>query len=305
MRGGVSIWLEAARPKTLWAAVAPVTMAAAMAWKAGVFHGPTLAVIIIAALLIQIGTNLANDYFDFRKGTDTEERIGPTRITQAGLASPGAVKIAFLIAFGLAILLGVVLLLRGGWPIAVIGLTSVLLGVLYTGGPWPLAYIGAGDIFAFLYFGPVAAAGTWYLMAHTWTWESVLAGCAAGFFSTALLTVNNYRDIVSDDRGGKRTLAVRFGPCFARTEFFAMLTGAVVIPFLLATFFGASWALLIAVVPVVVRWPGFVRRLDVEPSEERTFGEAMNRMLADVGRLEILYALLFSIAWIAGPGGGS
>jgi 1,4-dihydroxy-2-naphthoate octaprenyltransferase len=300
MSGGVSIWLEAARPKTLWAAVAPVTMAAAMAWQAGVFHGPTFAVILAAALLIQIGTNLANDYFDFRKGTDTAKRIGPTRITQAGLASPGAVRAAFIAAFGLAVLLGVTLLLRGGWPIAVIGLTSVLLGILYTGGPWPLAYIGAGDVFAFLYFGPIASAGTWYLMARTWTWESVIAGAAAGCFSAALLTVNNYRDIVSDARGKKRTLAVRFGPGFARAEFFAMLAGAVAVPILLAAFFGATWWLLIAAVPVLARGFGFVRRLRVEPSEDRAFGDAMNRMLAEVGRLEILYALLFSIAWLVG-----
>jgi 1,4-dihydroxy-2-naphthoate octaprenyltransferase len=298
MNGGVSIWLEAARPKTLWAAVAPVLMASAMAWSADSFHGPTFGVIIAAALLIQIGTNLANDYFDFRKGTDTEHRIGPTRITQAGLARPGAVMAAFIVAFGLAVLLGVYLLLRGGWPIAVIGLSSVLLGVLYTGGPWPLAYVGLGDVFAFLYFGPVASAGTWYLMTRSWSAESILAGCAAGCFSAALLTVNNFRDIVSDARGNKRTLAVRFGPCFARTEFFAMLTGAVLVPFVLAAFYGASWLILVTAVPVIARWPGFVRRLDVEPGEDRSFGEAMNRMLADVGRLELMYALLFSIAWV-------
>lgn len=293
------IWLDALRPKTLWAAVAPVAMASAMAYAAGSFDGLVFGLIVVAALLIQIGTNLSNDYFDWRKGTDQADRIGPTRVTQAGLVSPGTVKAAFIGVFAVAVLLGVYLAVRGGWPIIAIGATSVLLGILYTGGPYPLAYLGLGDVFAFLYFGPIASAGTWYLMAGTWTWDSVLAGCAAGFFSCALLTVNNYRDIVSDARGGKRTLAVRYGPGFARVEFLTCLFGAMIIPTMLMQR-GATWLIVIVVVPVAFALPGMMRQLSREPTAEREFGDALNGLLAQVGRLEIFYALLFSIAWVVG-----
>ena len=144
MPRALTIWVSALRPKTLWAAVAPIYMASAMCWEAGYFHVLSFCVVLLVALLIQIGTNLANDYFDFRKGSDTEARIGPTRVTQAGLVKPESVRTAFVLVFLLAIILGSYLLFRGGWPILIIGLTSVLLGVLYTGGPWPLAYIGLG-----------------------------------------------------------------------------------------------------------------------------------------------------------------
>ena len=139
MPGTLAIWISALRPKTLGAAGAPVVMASAMCYQAGCFHALTFSVVLFAALLIQIGTNLANDYFDFRKGADTEDRIGPTRVTQTGLVKPESVRKAFVLAFSLAILLGGYLLFRGGWPILIIGLSSVMLGVLYTGGPFPLA----------------------------------------------------------------------------------------------------------------------------------------------------------------------
>ena len=303
MPESLNIWRSALRPKTLWAAVAPVVMASAMAWTASVFHGPSFAVILSTALLIQIGTNLANDYFDFRKGSDTAGRIGPVRVTQAGLLRPEAVRLAFILVFAAATLLGAYLVLRGGWPILAIGISSVLLGILYTGGPFPLAYVGLGDVFAFLYFGPIAAAGTWYLMAGTWTPESILAGCAAGFFSTALLTVNNFRDIVSDRRSGKKTLAVRFGARFARIEFLLCLTGVVIIPCVFIYRFGASWWLSLAGIPVLLRLPAALAAMWADPDESREFGDRMNRLLAEVGRLEILYAILFSAAWIiAGAG---
>ncbi len=303
MPGSLTIWVDALRPKTLWAAVAPIVMASAMCYEAGNLHVLSLVIILLAALLIQIGTNLANDYFDFRKGTDTEDRIGPTRVTQAGLVKPESVRTAFILVFSLAIILGGYLLVRGGWPILVIGITSVLLGFLYTGGPWPLAYIGLGDVFAFLYFGPVAVAGTWFVQALNWNPATILVGCAAGFFSAALLTVNNFRDIVSDKQGGKKTLAVRFGPRFARAEFIVCLGGAVVIPFLLVAFFGASWLVLMAVVPVVILFPSFFKLMRQEPVATREFGDKMNNLLAQVGRLEMMYALLFSIGWII-PGSG-
>ncbi|MBU8869585.1 MAG: 1,4-dihydroxy-2-naphthoate polyprenyltransferase [Gemmatimonadales bacterium] len=300
----LGIWISALRPKTLWAAVAPIVMASAMCHEAGLFHAPSFVVILLAALLIQIGTNLANDYFDFRKGSDTEDRIGPTRVSQAGLVRPEFVRSAFILVFLLAIILGSYLLVRGGWPILVIGLSSVLLGVLYTGGPRPLAYVGLGDVFAFLYFGPVAVAGTWYVQAVSWNPATLLVGAAAGFFSAALLTVNNFRDIEADRQAGKKTLAVRLGPGFARAEFLFCLGAAAIIPFLLVGLFAAPWWVLMASLPVVFRFPGFHKLMRQEPGASREFGNSMNILLGEVGKLEMQYALLFSVGWLVHwPGG--
>jgi 1,4-dihydroxy-2-naphthoate octaprenyltransferase len=223
-------WLLAARPRTLTAAVAPVAAGTGLAAYHGVSAvGPALAALVGAAL-IQIGTNLANDYYDFVRGGDTEDRVGPTRVTQAGILRPEQVKRGMVVTLGLAVAVGVYLVAVGGWPILAIGVASVACAVLYTGGPFPLAYHGLGDVFVFVFFGLVAVGGTYWVQALTWSPDAVWAGVGLGALSTAILVVNNMRDIPTDTRAGKRTLAVRIGPGWSRAEYLLLLMLAAAVP---------------------------------------------------------------------------
>lgn len=216
-------WILAVRPRTLSAGAAPVVAASGFAAADGVFvQLPALAA-LAGALLIQIGTNLANDYYDFFKGGDTGERLGPVRVTQAGILSPRAVFRGMAVALGLATLTGVYLASVAGWPVIVIGLVSMLMAVCYTGGPYPLSYNGLGDVFVFVFFGLVATATTYYVQAQAWSADAILAGAGLGFFSTAMLVVNNLRDRETDGAAGKRTLAVRFGDRLTVIQYFACL----------------------------------------------------------------------------------
>jgi 1,4-dihydroxy-2-naphthoate octaprenyltransferase len=285
-------WLLAARPKTLPAGLCPVLMGGVLAWGDGVFHAPAFLAALIGALLIQIGTNYANDYFDFMKGTDTADRIGPTRATQAGMVTPQAMRNAMIMVFALALLPGAYLILRGGAPILVIGLISIACGILYTGGPWPLGYLGLGDLFVLLFFGPVAVAGTYYVQAQSCPPEALLAGLAPGLFSTAILTVNNLRDADTDIKTGKRTLAVRFGKTFARWEYAACLVlAALGVPIALVLHTGDHGPVLLAAAVLVPAWP-LIRRVF------RESGAALNAALADTGKLLLAFTLLFSAGWL-------
>ena len=238
-----SVWLEAARPKTLGAGVAPVIIGGALAWSDGGFHALSVVAALVGSLLIQVGTNFANDYFDFVKGADTEERVGPVRATAAGLVSPATMKRAMIIAFALVFIPGGYILYRGGMPFLAIGLVSIACGVLYTGGPFPLGYLGLGDLFVLIFFGPVATGGTYYLQTHSLDSDILLAGLAPGLFSVAILTVNNLRDMDGDRRAGKKTLAVRFGAAFAKGEYLAaLLVGGAGIPVYLCVSTGGHYA---------------------------------------------------------------
>jgi len=218
MPSTLTIWTEAARPKTLWAAVAPIAMASAMAWRDGGFDALTAVVCLITAMLLQVGTNFCNDYADFAKGTDTAERTGPVRATAAGWVKPETMKRATVLTFGLAALVSLPLVLRGGWMLAPLMLAAIASGILYTAGPKPLGYLGLGDLFVFVFFVPVAVAGTYYVQTLRLSEAPLVAGVAPGLLSVAILVVNNLRDIEGDARSGKRTLAVRLGPTFARWE---------------------------------------------------------------------------------------
>lgn len=215
----VALWWEAARPRTLPAAVAPVLVASALAQRDGHFQ-PIPAVICLAfALLIQIGTNYANDYYDFKKGADTAERVGPRRAVAAGLIAPVKMKGAMLGVFGAALAVGLSLLPFGGWPLLVVGLTSILCGVIYTGGPYPLAYHGWGDVFVFIFFGVVAVGATYFVQVGSLSGASWALGVGVGALAANILVVNNYRDVETDRKAGKRTLVVRWGRGFAQTQF--------------------------------------------------------------------------------------
>ncbi|MFH1374483.1 MAG: 1,4-dihydroxy-2-naphthoate polyprenyltransferase [bacterium] len=288
----LTIWIMAARPKTLPAAAAPVLIGTAMAFESGGAHWPAALVALLGALLIQIGTNLANDYFDFRKGVDQHDRLGPTRVTQAGLVTPKAMKAAIVVVFSLAILAGCYLVWRGGWPLVVIGLSSILFGIMYTGGPFPLGYHGLGDIFVLIFFGPVAVGGTYYVQALDINWTVALVGLSPGLFSVAILTVNNLRDIESDRATGKKTLAVRWGRTFAHTEYLSCLLLAVAIPIAICL----KTQLHLEVLATALVIPAAI------PAIRTVFGnqdgDALNKVLAATGRLLLLFTLIFSVAWL-------
>lgn len=252
-------WILAVRPRTLSAGAAPVVAASGFAAADGVFvQLPALAA-LAGALLIQIGTNLANDYYDFFKGGDTGERLGPVRVTQAGILPPRAVFRGMAVALGLATLTGVYLASVAGWPVIVIGLVSMLMAVCYTGGPYPLSYNGLGDVFVFVFFGLVATATTYYVQAQAWSADGILAGAGLGFFSTAMLVVNNLRDRETDGAAGKRTLAVRFGDRFTVIQYFACLALAASASAIGVSAMGWSRWTLLSLAGIAASAPAWVR----------------------------------------------
>jgi 1,4-dihydroxy-2-naphthoate octaprenyltransferase len=286
------IWLLAARPKTLWAGIIPVIVGTAMAFEAGKFHLVSFLATLAGAVLIQVGTNFANDLFDFQKGADNEARKGPMRVTQARLVTLHQMKVATITVLALAFLVGMYLVWRAGWPILIIGLLSILFAVLYTGGPFPLGYMGLGDILVLIFFGPVAVGGTYYIFAGHINRAVLLAGCALGMIATAILIVNNLRDMESDRRSGKNTLAVRFGARFAKAEYLAMICGAMLLPLIIYFIEGGhAWAILAALyifpaIPVV-------RKVFAVAD-----GHVLNDALAGTARLMAVFGFLFSLGWL-------
>jgi 1,4-dihydroxy-2-naphthoate octaprenyltransferase len=224
------VWAMAARPKTLPAAAAPVFIGAGLAAHDGVFTALPALAALLGALLIQIGTNLANDYFDFLRGSDTAERVGPVRVTQAGLLSPEDVWRGTVAVLGAAFMVGVYLVSVGGWPIVIVGLASLVCAVAYTGGPFPLGYHGLGDLFVFVFFGLVAVGGTYWVQALALPSDALVAGAGVGALSTAILVANNLRDIKTDAVAGKRTLAVRLGRMGSQIEYALLLAVGLAIP---------------------------------------------------------------------------
>ncbi len=290
-RGGAGAWWLAARPRTLPAAAAPVAVGTALAVADG--HGAILPAMaaLVGALLLQIGANLANDVFDFEKGADTQARLGPPRAAQRGLLSTAALRRGTALVFGLAALVGLYLVARGGWPIAALGALSIAAGLAYTGGPYPLGYRGWGDAAVFLFFGVAAVCGTYWVQALALPPRVLGAALPVGALATAILVVNNLRDIETDRRAGKRTLAVRLGRRAARIEYGLLVIGAYATCALLwwAGSFSA-WVLLPCLsLPLALR---LVRRI------AREDGPSLNDALARTARLELVFALLFSAGWL-------
>jgi 1,4-dihydroxy-2-naphthoate octaprenyltransferase len=267
--------------------VAPVIVGSGLAWRDGALDFAAAALCLGFALLVQIGTNFANDYYDFVRGADTAARIGPRRAVAAGLVSPATMKRATAFAFALAFLVGLGLVAWGGPWLLVIGVTSILCGIAYTGGPWPLAYIGLGDAFVFLFFGLVAVGGTYFEHAGRLTRDALLAGIAIGALAANILVVNNYRDVETDAAANKRTLVVRWGRRAARIQFAVSLLVAGAIPIVLvALSFRPACLLPLVLAPVAWR---HARRL----AESRTPSELI-ALLGATGKLLALYAVLFA-----------
>ncbi len=289
---GAKIWLLAARPKTLWAAVAPVLMGTAMAIADGGFHLPSAFFALLGAILIQIGTNFTNDYSDFLKGADTSARKGPLRATQAGLVTPESMKRATVVVFAMAVISGVYLIWRGGWPVLAIGVVSIICGVLYTAGRYSLAYLGLGDLFVLIFFGPVAVGGTYYVQTLTIAPVVLLVGVGAGLLSVTILLANNIRDVDEDRAANKRTLVVRFGRKFGVALYAFCLAGAATIAIgvsLLGPY--SSWAALAGLVPLI--GVPSVRALATS-----TEARALNPILGSTARVLLLYSLVFSVGWV-------
>lgn len=285
------IWILAMRPKTLPAAIGPVLVGAALAAGDQAFRfGPALAA-LLGALLLQIGSNLANDVFDFKKGMDTKERTGPLRVTQAGLLSPRQVLAGMWTIFALAGGVGLYLIWVGGWPILVVGILSILAAIAYTGGPFPLGYHGLGDVLVFIFFGPVATCGTYYVQAGYIGASAWWASVPMGFLITAILVVNNYRDLETDQKGGKRTLVVRLGPSVARGEYFLLLTASLAVPPLMWLSGNYSAWMLLPVLSLCLIRP-LVRDMKTKK------GVPLNATLAGTARFSLVFALLFAIGYL-------
>lgn len=290
IQGGVKPWMMALRPKTLTAAVVPVLVATALvkSERHAVLWWVSICA-LLSASFIQIGTNLVNDAIDFKKGADTEKRIGPQRVTQSGLLTSGQVMMGAVSCFLAALVLGVPLVVQGGWPIVVIGLVSLAMGYAYTGGPFPLAYKGLGDLFVILFFGLVAVGGTYYLHTSTFSMSALVAGLQVGLLSTVLIAINNLRDAPQDALVNKKTLAVRFGVAFARAEIAALV---------LATFvLGGYWlsignlnaaVLPLLLVPLARRLVFGVYRHDPSP--------VFNQFLASAAKLQLFFGVVLSVA---------
>lgn len=281
-------WVLAARPKTLPAAAVPVLVGTAVASSSTDIDATIFAATLAAALLIQIGTNFANDYSDFVSGADTAERLGPTRVTQGGLLAPQAVRWATYVAFSLALLIGVYLAYVGGWPIVLIGSVSIVCGLLYTGGPWPFGYHGLGDLFVFVFFGVVAVMGTAFLQSGTWSGRALAASIPIGLLSTNILVINNLRDVATDRAAGKRTLAVRIGDRATRWQYALFMLAAYGIPVGLTVMQWSDWYLL----PwLSAPFAALLTRRVLGSAA----GRELNVVLERTGQLLLLFGVLFAV----------
>ena len=279
-------WMLAIRPRTLPAAAAGVITGTALAWYDGYFRWDAFLVCLLVALLLQIGSNLANDVFDYERGTDTAERLGPTRVTQAGLLTPSQVKTGMAVVFGLAATLGLYLAWLGGWTIIILGIVAILSAIAYTGGPFPLGYYGLGDIFVFLFFGIAAVAGTYYIQASFISPAAWWMTIPPGLIVTAILVVNNLRDLENDRKAGKHTLAVRFGERGTKIQYIICMVVAylVLVPVVLSGVLPPLSLLAWASLPVAMRATGVVLTQK---------GRPLNAALAGTGQAALLFSVLF------------
>lgn len=283
----VRSWVLAARPATLTAAVAPVLVGTAVALAEAGFRADTMLAALFGSIWIQIGTNFANDVFDYEKGADTEERLGPTRAVQAGLLTPAAVRAGMVFAFAMATVCGVYLTAVAGPWIVLIGVLSIASGILYTAGPYPLAYVGLGDVFVFVFFGVVAVMGTSFVQTGELTWLGAIASVPIGALATAILAVNNLRDRHQDVGANKRTLAVRFGGRAARGEYVVLVLLAYAAPVTLVALGLAPTLTLLPLVTLPLAW----RLWRVVRDEE---GAPLNDALAGTAKLLLLFSVLFA-----------
>ncbi|MFN3741525.1 MAG: 1,4-dihydroxy-2-naphthoate polyprenyltransferase [Anaerolineales bacterium] len=280
------IWWLAARPRTLPASLAGVIMGTALAWNEGHLHFPSALLALLGAIFLQVGSNLANDVYDFERGADTLERLGPLRVTRAGLLTPQQVKGGMWTTFFLAALAGIYLILRAGWPIALLGVTAILAAIGYTAGPFPFGYYGLGDVFVFLYFGLAAVVGSYYVQRLALSPLAWWMAVPIGALTTAILVVNNLRDRPQDQAAGKRTLAVYLGETGTRWEYTLLVAGAfLLLPFLI----WRGFLPLSAILP----WLALPKAIRLIRQVWKEHGRALNLTLAGTGQMALIYSVLF------------
>ncbi len=283
-------WILASRLKTLPAAISPVLVGVSLAIHDGEFKPFIAFMTLLAAVLIQIGANFANDVYDFLKGSDREDRLGPTRATQSGLISPENMRKGMWLVFAMAICVGFYLASIGGWSIVWIGLASIASAIAYTGGPYPLGYHGWGDVFVFIFFGIIAVPGTYYLQSGIVSYDSILLGIPLGALSTAILIVNNLRDADTDIKSDKRTLAVRLGKPFVKIEYIVMMVIAFATPIYILQFWDEfSLYIILFLLPISIQ--------HIQSLYTKT-GEALNEVLVDTAKFLFHFSLLLSIGLI-------
>jgi len=289
---GWRVWLLATRPATLTAAVAPVLVGTAAADAAVPLRELPFAAALVAAVLLQIGANFANDLADFERGADQADRLGPPRVTQSGLVTPATMRWATALVLVAAALIGVYLITVAGWPILVLGAAAIVAAIAYTGGPWPFGYHGLGDAFVFVFFGLAAVAGSYFLQTEKLTGTAFAAAIPIGMTVTAILVVNNLRDIDGDRRSDKRTLAVLLGAQVSRVQYL-LLVG---LPYALVTTFAAAdllpwWSLLVWASAPLASYLGW--RI-----ASRAEGRALNPLLKQTGQLHLLFGVLLAASFL-------
>lgn len=284
--------MRAARPQTLAASLVPIMVGASLAWAHHQFRLDTTLVALCCALLIQIGTNFANDYYDFVKGADTDDRIGFERATALGLVSPKSMLTATILTMALAFVIGLYLVWVGGWIILIIGILSLLFGVLYTGGPFPLGYNGLGDVFVFIFFGIIAVTGTYYVNALEWSELSLLASLPVGALCVNILVVNNLRDIHQDKLSGKKTLGVLFGEDMLKIEYLILLFVAFLIPVIFYHFYGYGIWIMLPYISLPLGWK-LIKKIWYHNDKRE-----LNKTLERTAQFMILFGLLFSVGII-------
>jgi len=289
--GPLRVWWLAIRPKTLPAAAASVIVGTALAWHDGVFSAGPAAAALVIAVLLQIGSNLANDVYDDERGADTEDRLGPLRVTQSGLLSRKQVKAGMKLVFVIALMLGFYLTWVRGWAVLVIGVAAILAAVAYTGGPWPLGYHGLGEVFVFLFFGVTAVVGTYWVQSGTTSLSAWLMSVPVGLLITGIIVVNNLRDIEQDRAVGKRTIAVRVGVRATRVEYASCILGAYICMVL-----GVSLQILpaLALLSLLSAPLAFATWRIVSTQA----GTPLNRALAMTGQTTLLFSVLFALGMV-------
>ena len=289
----LGLWLMAIRPKTLPAAVGPVAVGSAVAFRDEAFSLIPAFCCLLGAVLLQIGVNLANDYFDFKNNIDSEERLGPVRVTQSGLIAPAEVKRGMTFCLFLAALVFLYLALLGGWPIVAIGVASVLAALAYSGGPYPLASNGLGEVFVFIFFGLVAVGGTYLIQAGQLTWVAILAAVPPGLLITAIMVVNNLRDIDTDRKAGKNTLAVILGRSRTIIEYRLLLLLSYLVPPVMILTGVTGIYILLPLLSLPMAWL-LAKRIALEK------GALLNELLAGTAKLSLVYSLLFAAGLASG-----
>jgi 1,4-dihydroxy-2-naphthoate octaprenyltransferase len=288
-----SRWLAAVRAPTLIVVASPVIMGIAMAYGDGLGHWPSAVAALLGALFIQAGTNLANDYYDLKNGVDTDAHAGPPSVLRTGLVSIPEARSWFIVCFVLAALCGAFLAMRAGWPIVVLAVVAILSGIFYSAGKkTSLAALGLGDIWVFVFFGPVAACGTYFVQTFDCNMAVALAGCGAGFWSAAIIDANNIRDTETDAVAGRKTLPVRFGKAFGKIEYLACLFGAAAIPVAVYLLTGQNkWTLAASLIPFLA----LPLAVDVCASND---GKNFNRVMGLTAMAAFIYGVIFSLGWV-------